>query len=169
MIGIGLVLMALWATHAYIYHRSLALSRAQAARITIVAPKAAPLPTHIFIPWNTDANIEPLSFTAGQWGISDTKVTYLLGSARPGEKGNIIMYGHNKREILGNIRALKGGERITIRTEDGKDHIYIVKLTREVEPTDVSLLSPTKDEVLTLYTCSGFWDSKRFIVQALPQ
>ena len=164
----GILLISFWAVHKFLYYRSLALSRGQATQILHAEPKAAPLPVHIFIPWNSNVDIEPLSFTNGEWQISDTKATYLLGSARPGEQGNIIIYGHNKREILGNIRALKGGEPITIRTDDGKDHVYLVKRTQEVSPNDISLLAPTTTEVLTLYTCSGLLDSQRFLVRAEP-
>lgn len=164
----GFLCLSFWGIHKFLYYRSLSFSRSQATHIVKEQPKAVSLPTHIFIPWNTDSDIEALPFANGQWSVSDTKVTYLLGSARPGEPGNIILYGHNKREILGNIRALKGGERVTMRTSDGNDHIYTVISTKEVDPSDVSLLSPTTTEILTMYTCSGFWDSQRFIVRAVP-
>jgi sortase (surface protein transpeptidase) len=131
-------------------------------------PKFAPLPSHIFIPWNTNVDIEPMAFSAGNWQVSDTKVTYLLGSARPGEAGNIILYGHNKREILGNIRVLKGGEKITITTADNKLHIYVVDYAKQVSPSDVTLLGATNTETLTMYTCAGIWDSQRYIVRAIP-
>lgn len=168
LIVLGLMLLAFWGSHKFFYYRSLSLSRAEVARVVKEEPTPAPLPTHIFIPWNTDADIEALAFVNDEWQVSETKVTYLLGSARPGEQGNIIMYGHNKREILGNIRVLTGGEKITITTKDGKEHVYVVKKATEVEPTELSLLDPTETETLTLYTCSGFWDSKRYIVTAEP-
>lgn len=164
---VGVVFFSFWMVHKYLYYRSLTLNRVQAQAI-IAVQKPAPFPTHIFIRWFIDVDIEPLAFSNGQWAVSDTKATYLIQSARPGEPGNIIIYGHNKREIMGNIRALKGGERITVQTSDGKTRYYIVKTLKEVDPSDISLLAPTKIETLTLYTCSGFWDSKRFIVQAIP-
>lgn len=169
LILLGLLLVGFWAVHRGLYYRSLSLSRAQVAKVISEEPKSKPIPTHIFIPWNTDADIEPLSLDDGNWQISDNKVTYLLNSARPGEAGNIILYGHNRREILGNIRALKGGEKITLTTSDGVKHEYLVKSVHEVEPDQLELLAPSKTEVLTLYTCSGFWDSLRFIVKALPE
>lgn len=165
---IGSVMMSFWAVHRFFYYRSLFLSRIQANLIVAQEQKQAPLPVHIFIPWNTDVDIEPLAFTNGQWKISDTKATYLLGSARPGEAGNIIIYGHNRKEIVGNIRALKGGEKVTIKTNDGAEHSYVVDQVFEVEPYDVSLLAPTTKEILTIYTCSGLLDSLRFIVRAVP-
>lgn len=168
LIAVGILLVSFWLVHKLFYYRSLSLSRMQANIVVHELPKVLPLPTHIFIPWNTDTDIESLPYENNQWQVSDTKVTYLLGSARPGESGNIILYGHNKREILGNIRALKGGEKVTLTTGDGKVHTYVVSKVKEVDPTDVSLLAPTSTETLTMYTCSGFWDSRRFIVQAKP-
>ncbi len=168
LISLGIILLSYWGTHKFLYFRALSLSRSQVAQIVREQPQKLPLPVHIFIPWNTDADIEPLSFLGDQWQISDTKVAYLLDSARPGTLGNIILYGHNKREILGNIRALTGGEKITLTTADGRQHIYYVKTAKEVEATNVAALSPTTKETLTLFTCSGFWDSQRFIVQATP-
>ncbi len=166
LMGIGLGLMSFWLLHKVVYYRSLRLSRDIVAQVE--QSQELPLPTHIFIPWNTDADIEPLAFVDGNWQISDTKVTYLVGSARPGEQGNIIIYGHNRREILGNIRVLKGGEKVTITTADGKQHLYKVTKAVEVEPSKVELLAPSETQILTMYTCSGFWDSLRYIVQATP-
>lgn len=165
---LGILMVSYWGVHKYFYYRSLSLSRTQTAQIVREQPKEVPLPSHIFIPWNTNSDIESFAFINGQWQTSDTKVTYLLGSARPGEAGNIILYGHNKREILGNIRALKGGEHVTLTTSDGTVHVYEVTSTKEVSPQDISLLSPTKNETLTMYTCSGLLDSQRFIVRAVP-
>lgn len=144
------------------------MSRSEVARVIHEQPKFAPLPVHIFIPWNTNADIEPMAFSAGNWQVSDTKVTYLLGSARPGEAGNIILYGHNKREILGNIRVLVGGEKITLTTADNKQHVYVVDYAKQVSPSDVTLLGSTNTETLTMYTCAGIWDSQRYIVRAIP-
>jgi len=35
-------------------------------------------------------------------------------------------------------------------------------------PSDTTYLLPTKVEILTLYTCTGFLDSKKLIVRAMP-
>jgi len=40
-----------------------------------------------------------------------------------------------------------------------------VKEIVEVKPDQVEYLLPTSEETLTLYTCSGFMDQKRFIVR----
>lgn len=126
------------------------------------------IPTHIFIQWFIDTSITEQLFNNENWTISDTEASYLSQSAKPGEKGNIIIYGHNKRSIMGNIRALKGNEIIILTTKDGSIHQYKIEKLIEVNPDQTEYLEPTQEETLTLYTCSGFLDSKRFIVQAKP-
>lgn len=126
-------------------------------------------PRHVFIKWFVDSEIEAQVFIDNNWTISGDKTSYLDQSARPKESGNIILYGHNTRKILGNIRALKGGEEVALTTEDGSTHLYEVSEIHEVEPNQTKFLEPTSEETLTLYTCSGFLDQKRFIVRAIPK
>jgi len=38
-----------------------------------------------------------------------------------------------------------------------------------VYPNQVQIIAPTKNETLTLYTCTGFYDEKRLIVRALQE
>lgn len=125
-------------------------------------------PVHIEIPWFVDVSISQQVLIQDKWTISETEASHLANSARPGEAGNIIIYGHNTRKILGNIRALKGGEIVTLTSADETQHQYRVTKIIEVNPTQVEYLLPTSEETLTLYTCSGFMDQKRFIVQAKP-
>lgn len=126
------------------------------------------LPTHIFIQWFIDTPISEQIFENNTWTISETEASYLAQSAKPGENGNIIIYGHNTRKILGNIRALTGNETITLTTKNGSTYQYKITLIKEVDPDQTEYLLPTTEETLTLYTCSSFMDKKRFIVQAKP-
>ncbi|MEP7167557.1 MAG: sortase [Candidatus Woesebacteria bacterium] len=167
LICLGLALLSYFALHHYFYWRSLELSRAQIATGPIQEDHSKE-PTHIFIKWFVDAPIEPMALVGSSWAISPDKVSFLTQSKRPGEAGNIILYGHNTRQILGNIRALKGHETIILTTGDGKEHSYTVSQMKEVDPSDVSWLQPTDTETLTMYTCSGLLDSKRFLVRAIP-
>ncbi|PWU22493.1 hypothetical protein C5B42_05760 [Candidatus Cerribacteria bacterium 'Amazon FNV 2010 28 9'] len=167
-IGIGLLFMGYSGVHFSLEHRALVLSASEVKTYQQVAPVHVPTPTHIFIKWFIDVDVSNAALVDGQWAVSPTTASYLVQSAAPGQRGNIIIYGHNLRSIMGNIRALKGGERVVVTTEDGAIHTYRVTQTTEVDPSDVRLLQPTKTETLTLYTCSGLLDSKRFIVRAVP-
>ncbi|GIK83733.1 MAG: hypothetical protein BroJett025_03550 [Patescibacteria group bacterium] len=161
--------MALSGLHWYLRYQALSLDQDLLAQHQqTVQDNSGQVPTHIYIQWFVDTPISEQILDNNNWTISETEASYLKQSAKPGENGNIIIYGHNKREIMGNIRALKGNEVITITTENGDKHQYKIKLITEVEPNQVTYLLPTSQETLTLYTCSGFMDSKRFIVQATP-
>ncbi len=166
----GILMMSVSGIHAYFRLRSLRLEKELVRRYQQeVHPLRKPRPVKIAIQWFLiDVPIEEEVYREGQWTISETRASHLADSANPGEAGNIIIYGHNKREIMGNIRALKGSEIIHITTEDGKESRYHITHIQEVEPTQTKFLQPTTKETLTLYTCSGFLDKKRFVVQAEP-
>lgn len=126
-------------------------------------------PVHIYSQYFLDIDIEPAVYNDDRWTISSDKASYLLNSSLPGSDGNIIIYGHNKRKILGNIRAYKTGETVTLSLDNGTQKDYIVTELHEENPSNTVYLEPTDHEVLTMYTCSGFMDSKRFVVIALPK
>ena len=163
----GLILMAIWASHTYLYQRSLAFDTAlrEQHTPTIIDENR---PTHIYIPWKVDTTISPEVFVNGRWTVSEETASHLVTFAKPGESGNIIIYGHNKREIMGNIRAMRTGQTITLTTQDGLKHEYYVTSTHQVSPQKTDFLEPTDSEILTLYTCAGPLDSQRFIVRAKP-
>jgi LPXTG-site transpeptidase (sortase) family protein len=105
----------------------------------------------------------------GVWQTSDTNATHLNVSANPGQNGNIIIYGHNTYSIFGNLPQSHIGDPV-ILSADNSDHPfrYIIKQIRTVLPTDLSVISPTSTEVLTIYTCTGWFDSQRFVITAYP-
>lgn len=165
---LGAFLMLVSGVHGYLYNRALSFGE-DLVETYVQEVQRSPAPVHIFIQWFVDVPVSEEAFADGKWGISDTEASHLVQSANPGENGNIIIYGHNTRQILGNIRALKGSERIHVTTSDGADHVYVVQTIKEVDPNQTEFLEPTDTEVLTLYTCSGLFDSKRFIVRAVPE
>ncbi len=104
----------------------------------------------------------------GVWQISEKGASHLDTSANPGEGGNVVIYAHNKRVLFGPLRQIRKDAEITLVTEDGKSWNYKVVETVLVTPGDISFVTPRNAETLTLYTCAGFADSKRFIVIAKP-
>ena len=112
-----------------------------------------------------------LGITAGQinnnlWDISDSGASYLAGSGLPGDQGNMIIYGHNKNQLLGPIRWLEKGAKITITNNQGKIFKYQVVEIKTISPDQTDILSKTPDSTLILYTCTGVDDSQRFVVVA---
>jgi LPXTG-site transpeptidase (sortase) family protein len=127
-------------------------------------------PTNIKIEeMGIDVGIEDAEINNSVWDTSNDSANYLLASARPGEKGNIVIYGHNKKGIFANlIKGKADGKIVELTNEDGKLFKYIVVVTDIVKPDAVEIISPTDHEVLTIYTCTGFMDSERLVLKASP-
>ena len=91
-----------------------------------------------------------------------------VGSGRPGQKGNVVLSGHN--DIYGEpfryLDRLQVGDEIIVSSER-QEHTYIVSEVRVVEPTDVWVMAPTDDARLTLISCYPYRvNTKRIVVFA---
>lgn len=138
-------------------------------KIPIVVQKHFSRPIQIQIPAvHLDLPIEETVLTNNSWQIADTGASHLTISARPGENGPIIVYGHNTNDKFGPIRWLSEGQEIQLTTQDGKVHLYKIAKTLQVAPDKTSIFFSEKGETLFLYTCAGFADLQRFIVVAKP-
>ena len=117
---------------------------------------------------NINLNVEESQIVNGNWEVSRDGVSHLNTSSIPGNDGNIVIYGHNKSNILGSLNTVKNGDEIIITTRDNEVHKYVVKSVEVVSPSRVDVINPTEKEVLTIYTCTGLLDSKRLVVKAEP-
>ena len=108
------------------------------------------------------------SIKEGKWEVSSQGVTHLSQTVLPGERGNSVLYGHNWTSLLGNLVKVKPGAVVTVGFEDGNQQDFLVKYTFEVLPQDSAIIESTDFAQLTIYTCSGFFDTKRFVVVAEP-
>lgn len=168
LVIIGAFFMSISGLHLHFRTQALLLDKELLTQHTSNSENVSKVPSKIFIEWFVDTSITQQIFIDNNWTISEKEASYLQQSAKPGEAGNIIIYGHNTKKILGNIRALKGNEIIEITTQDGTIYKYKISLIKEINPNQTEYLLPTTEETLTLYTCSGFLDKQRFIVQAKP-
>lgn len=164
----GCSLMSLSGLHFYFQYQSLSLARSQVSLSALHQLSQAPYPVQITVPSKIQSAVETMPLIANKWAVSKDKTAYLQQSARPGETGNIILYGHNKASILGNLHQVRLNDVITLTTTDGSLHSYTVFNRVITSPTQVELLQPTSMEILTVYTCTGFLDSQRLVVQARP-
>lgn len=103
------------------------------------------------------------------WEVTDQGISYLTSSPLPGDLGNSILYGHNWSNLLGNLKKAKVGQLIQVKYDDDSVKVFKVEYISEVNPTQSSILDNSNDARITLYTCSGFFDSKRFVVVAKLQ
>jgi sortase A len=114
------------------------------------------------------------------WAVADYAVGHNDTSADPGQGGNIVLTGHDDwhGEVFRDLHTIQQGAEITVTTEDGIAHRYVVDdiLYRQEVGVPLSerlktgeLIGPTADERLTLVTCWPYGvDDHRLIVIARP-
>lgn len=131
-------------------------------------PAASQAPLRIVIPTRgIDLPIVEAPVIDGYWELSETTASHGVGSASPGEIGNTVIFAHARDGLFLPIRDIEPDEAIYVLTKD-RWHRYSVQENFLVTPDQVEVIAPTETETLTLFTCSGFNDSKRAIVTATP-
>lgn len=124
-------------------------------------------PVRIIIPQlKIDLEVKPSKVVDGIWEIHPNVANFGVGSSLPSENGNTVIFAHAKKKQFGPLRAVKKDYEVSIQTKNGLWYTYKVVEKKEVKPYDTEVIRPTSDKTLTLFTCSGFADSKRLIVIA---
>ncbi len=113
--------------------------------------------------------IIPAITKGNMWETSNQGVSYLSSSPLPGQKGNSVMYGHNWNYLLADLPKVKPGQTVYIIMENGYKKKFVIEYTATVNPSQTYIIDNTNDSRITIYTCTGFLDSKRFVVVAKPQ
>lgn len=132
-----------------------------------VEKKATP-PTTIIIPTlSLNLPVEPGIVKNDQWTLYDDKISWLATSEPPGSGKNVILYGHNRPLLFGNLDNLQIGEEIVINNSN-EAFTYIVSEKRKVLPEEVDVIISPRNQ-LTLYTCDGSFDQRRLVVIAYPK
>lgn len=95
-------------------------------------------------------------------------VGHIVGTAKPGENGNIGIAGHRDGFFRG-LKDVVTGDLILIKTQK-TTRTYVVDQTIIVDPNDVSVLAQRSRSSVTLVTCYPFYfigsAPQRYIVQA---
>ncbi len=162
---------------------------AEGPRLSEPTPTSAPRPVRIVIPViGVDAPVVEVGIKIintekgpqAQWETADYAAGHHSTSANPGEKGNIVISGHNniKGKVFQNLWQLKPGDKVFLYNAEGKVFVYEVKevlllkekgVSEEQRRANARYIEPTLDETLTLVTC---WpprgNSHRVIVIAKP-
>lgn len=126
-------------------------------------------PQRIVIPdLNIDLPVVEAAVKNGFWELSETTASHGVGSANPGENGNIVIFAHARSGLFLPLRNIKSGTNIYVLTKDRWFH-FTVNDIKIVMPNQIENIAPSSNEVLTLFTCSGFLDNKRIIVKAIPK
>jgi LPXTG-site transpeptidase (sortase) family protein len=165
LFGIQLFLFGGW----YMMYSQTVLSFQAVPVVTRDADELVDIPIEFKIhDLNISLPIIPVRIENGIWPVSNEAVTFLETSAYPTEQSNMVLYGHNRANLLKGLHQISIGDEMVVITQSGREHKYRVELIAVVEPSDVSLVLPTETEILTVYTCTGWFDSKRLVVQAVP-
>jgi sortase A len=95
-------------------------------------------------------------------------VGHVEGTALPGQPGNVALSGH-RDTFFRPLRNIRPNDVITLTTLLGEFRYRVVS-TAIVAPSDVAVLAPAANQILTLVTCYPFYyvgpAPHRFIVRA---
>lgn len=129
--------------------------------------KAKNPPIRILIPSiGIDLPVKEAKIVGGYWELFEDSAGFGLGSAYPeDEGGNVVIFAHARENLFAPLKKAKIGQTVYVVT---KTSWFTYKTTeiKEATPKQTEVIASTKEPVLTLYTCSGFADSKRLIVIA---
>jgi sortase A len=110
-------------------------------------------------------------FPGDNWEQLRKGVGQHLGTPDPGEPGNLVLAGHNDiyGEVFKDLDRLKPGDTIHIFTITHQ-YVYVVTGTQIVEPTQVEVMAPANNSIVTLISCYPYLvDNKRIVVKATLQ
>ena len=123
-------------------------------------------PVRVVIPdVSIDLPVKVAKVVKGYWEVFPQGAGFGLGSAYPDEVGNQVIFAHAREGLFFPLKDVKIGQKVIVFTQD-KWYSYTISDIKVVNPNQIEVIAPTDDATLTLYTCSGFADSKRLIVTA---
>lgn len=105
------------------------------------------------------------------WEQLKKGVGQYIGSANPGQRGNVVLSAHNDifGELFRYLDRLQPGDQVILYTQQ-KQYIYIVTHTEIVEPSRVEVMAPTSEPTATLISCYPYLvDDQRIVVFAKLQ
>lgn len=103
-----------------------------------------------------------------EWDQLKKGVGQMVGSAQPGETGNMVLSAHNDifGEIFRHLDKLTPGDEIIVSTERNS-YRYIVREIDVVKPTDVYVTAPTSFAQATLISCYPYQiNTERIVIFA---
>ncbi len=125
-------------------------------------------PVRVVIPsLNLDLPVVVAKVVGGYWELSEKSASYGAGSGYPGAGGNVVIFAHAREGLFLPLRQVQKDMIVYVLT-DTTWHSYKVVDVKLVDPSQVETILPASNERLTLFTCSGFMDSQRLIVTAIP-
>lgn len=112
-----------------------------------------------------DLSVKKAEIINGYWEVFADQAGWGVGSSVPGQLGNIVIFAHARQGLFYNLKRVAKGDDIVLFTKHNW-YGYKVFEVQEVYPNNTQVIESTVEEILTLYTCTGFNDAKRLIVRA---
>jgi sortase A len=116
-------------------------------------------------------NIDAPIIQGDGWEQLKKGVGQYIGSAAPGEDGNVVLSAHDDvyGEIFRYLDRLAPGDQVVVYTQQ-RQYTYIVDRTVIVEPTAVEVMASTGSPTVTLISCYPYLvNNKRIVVFARLQ
>lgn len=113
-------------------------------------------------------SVDALVVQGDGWEQLKQGVGQHIGTANPGQQGNIVLSAHNDifGEIFRHLDQLQEGDEIILETLT-QTVMYQVVDVDYVEPTEVSVMESTNEAIVTLISCYPYWgDTQRIVVVA---
>jgi sortase A len=132
-------------------------------------PLPTPGPEQVVRIQITAINVDAPVVQGDGWEQLKKGVGQHIGSANPGQRGNVVLSGHNDvfGEIFRELDKLKPGDKVVLFTSQ-RTYTYIVSSNQIVEPTNIEALKPTIDPTVTLISCFPYQvDNQRIVVTAI--
>ena len=120
-------------------------------------------PTRIVIP---SINVDWPIVEGDSWDELKQGVGHRVGTVNPGERGNIVLSGHDDvyGEPFRDLDKIDIGADVWVHA-GSTTFRYVIKTKRVVLPTDLSVLTASKDPIITLITCTPYRvDTHRLIL-----
>lgn len=163
LLGLGLFFL-LFGSYL-VYERQVPITKVEASQSSDLE---TPLTSRLIIQGaNIDLPIFEGFIKDQNWTTTKEGVSHLSSSVSVGEQGNSVIYGHNWSNLLGNLKQVKPGDEIIVINDRGEKFSYLVHFVTEATPDETHIYQNTTDYRLTIYTCTGFLDSKRLVVTAI--
>lgn len=113
-------------------------------------------------------NVDSPIVQGDSWEQMKKGVGQHIGSADPGQNGNLVLSAHNDvfGEVFRDLDQLKDGDQIVVYTSI-RAYTYTVTSSQVVDPTRVDVMAATKKPTVTLISCYPYRvDNKRIIISA---
>lgn len=125
------------------------------ARAALPVPTPGPRsPTRIAIP---SIGIDWPIVEGDSWEELKQGIGHRVSSSNPGERGNLVLSGHNDvyGEPFRDLEKLGPGKEVIVYAGSNAFR-YVVKAKRVVLPSDLSVLAPSRNPIITLITCTPY-------------